>query len=188
MAGTSFFNSIPNSMTRNWVLNYLRKPCMLFIKVIMQVGPMFTMIPFKRKKLYPRNMEETERRPEAKIPWTLWLLIRHIWHPMDWSFIPAPCFRKGIGTVHFSHFTDHGTGRRKNKKDISWFSSHLKMVIRLGTGKSSQIISPDQIISVLRDRHCTGPVDLRRDPTVRYMFPTMRKELFIESPMMPDNL
>src|SRR5450432_213098 len=99
---------------------------------------------------------------------------------MVWFFIPAPCFRRSIVMVHLSHFTDHGTGRRKNKKDISWFSSHLKMVSRKGTGKSSQTISPDQIISVLRDRHYTGHVGLLRDPMVRYMYPTMQKELFIE--------
>src|SRR5450755_4139769 len=105
---------------------------------------------------------------------------------MDWFFIPEPCFRKSIVMAHLSHFTDHGTGLRKNKKDISWFSSHLKTANRMVTGKSSQIISRDQIISALPDRHYTGPADLLRAPTVRYMFPTTQKEPFTGLLTMPD--
>src|SRR5579864_2557480 len=99
---------------------------------------------------------------------------------MDWFFIPEPCFPKDIVTEHLSHFMVHGTGHRKNKKDISWCSNHSKMVSPMGIGKSLPIISPGQMISVLRDRHYTAPADLLRDLMLQSMFQMKQRKLFTE--------
>src|SRR5580700_409362 len=104
-----------------------------------------------------------------------------IWRPMDYFFIPAICSWTNTGMVHLSLFTDHGTGRPKNKKDISLFSSHSKTANRRVTGKYSQIILQVQKISAPLRRQCIVPADSPRDRMAHYMFRTMSKEQSIKS-------
>src|SRR5580658_8759831 len=110
-----------------------------------------------------------------------------IWRPMDCFFIPVICFRKNTGMGHLSLFMDRGTEHPKNKKDISWFSSPLKMASPMATGKYLQIILRVLMISVPLHRLSTDPADLHKDLMARFMFLMMSKGPFTKLLMMANN-